>query len=75
MISDHLRGKPVRGAARRAAELLELVGMGTALDRRPHQLSGGQRQRVNIARALTDAVAGMRDGRLSAVEALKPAVR
>jgi putative ABC transport system ATP-binding protein len=52
VISDHLRGKPVRGAARRAAELLELVGLGTALDRRPHQLSGGQRQRVNIARAL-----------------------
>jgi putative ABC transport system ATP-binding protein len=33
-------------------ELLEDVGMGHKLDRRPHQLSGGERQRVGIARAL-----------------------
>lgn len=43
------RPKPARG---RAIELLEAVGMGHRLDRRPHQLSGGERQRVGIARAL-----------------------
>ncbi|MHA7222464.1 ABC transporter ATP-binding protein [Arthrobacter sp. RHLT1-20] len=125
VISDHLRGKPARDAAAHATALLELVGLGMAVDKRPHQLSGGQRQRVNIARALmgrpsvllvdeptaaldherseaivrllrrvtdefrvatvmvthdtgfvplTDAVASMRDGRLSSVQPLSPAV-
>lgn len=124
IVSDHLRGKPTRQAAERAAGLLALVGLERVLDKRPHQLSGGQRQRVNIARALmgspavllvdeptaaldherglaivellrkvtdefqvatmmvthdtgfialTDAVADMRDGCLSAAEALRPA--
>jgi peptide/nickel transport system ATP-binding protein len=37
----------------RAAELLEMVGLGPAmLDRRPVELSGGQAQRVAIGRAL-----------------------
>ena len=34
-----------------AAETLERVGLGNALNRRPRQLSGGMRQRVAIARA------------------------
>ena len=38
--------------ARRVAEALDLVQLGSAANRRPHQLSGGQRQRVALARAL-----------------------
>jgi spermidine/putrescine transport system ATP-binding protein len=32
--------------------MLEVVGLASAFDRKPHQLSGGQRQRVALARAL-----------------------
>ena len=39
----------------RAAELLELVGLGDRGNRYPHQLSGGQQQRVALARALAVA--------------------
>jgi len=38
--------------ARRAAEVLELVGLGDLARRFPHELSGGQQQRVALARAL-----------------------
>ncbi|WP_086827878.1 ABC transporter ATP-binding protein [Allokutzneria sp. NRRL B-24872] len=36
----------------RAAELLDLVRLGDAARKRPHELSGGMRQRVALARAL-----------------------
>jgi putative spermidine/putrescine transport system ATP-binding protein len=47
------RGRDER--ARRATELLELVGLADRRDRYPHQLSGGQQQRVALARALAVA--------------------
>jgi putative spermidine/putrescine transport system ATP-binding protein len=37
---------------RRVAELVELIQIGDAANRYPHQLSGGQQQRVALARAL-----------------------
>ena len=46
------RGLGRREVRRRAAEILEKVGMGQRLDHSPDQLSGGQKQRVAIARAL-----------------------
>ena len=47
-----ISGVPAAQARKRAAELLELVGLADKADAYPSQLSGGQRQRVAIARAL-----------------------
>ena len=47
-----LAGAPKSEAKKRAAELLETVGLGDKLNSYPAQLSGGQQQRVAIARAL-----------------------
>ncbi len=41
-----------RGTKDRVSDILEEVGLGEMLGRRPNQLSGGQKQRVAIARAL-----------------------
>ncbi|MBS3765246.1 ABC transporter ATP-binding protein [Candidatus Bipolaricaulota bacterium] len=38
----------------RAAELLEMVGLGDRLGHKPAELSGGEQQRVSIARALVN---------------------
>lgn len=46
--------KPQFNARRRAAELLDLLGLKDRLHHRPNQLSGGQQQRVAIARALAN---------------------
>ncbi len=39
-------------AIRRATEMLEIVGLGDKLKRRPAELSGGEQQRVAVARAV-----------------------
>jgi putative ABC transport system ATP-binding protein len=47
-------GKTPKQCAERAAELLELVGMGDRAKHLPNELSGGQKQRVAIARAMVN---------------------
>lgn len=48
----HVLGMSKAEARERAADLLNLVGLGDKLNHYPAQLSGGQQQRVGIARAL-----------------------
>jgi len=47
-----LFGRAKRAAREQAAELLNKVGLGHALDKYPSQLSGGMQQRLAIAQAL-----------------------
>ncbi len=47
-----LKGVSKTDRMKRAKELLEQVGIGDKINRRPKQLSGGEQQRVAVARAL-----------------------
>ena len=47
-----LRGVDAGGRGATVRPLLERVGLGDMMDRKPHELSGGQQQRVAIVRAL-----------------------
>ena len=47
-----MRKVPAADIAKRAAQALEMVGLGAFGDRHPREMSGGQQQRVALARAL-----------------------
>jgi putative ABC transport system ATP-binding protein len=47
-----LRGVPASERKARVMPLLDRVGLGDMMDRKPHELSGGQQQRIAVVRAL-----------------------
>ena len=47
-----LQGKSPKERRERITPLLERMGLGDAMHRRPHELSGGQQQRVAVCRAI-----------------------
>lgn len=47
-----IQGVSYTRVRRRAAELLDFLGLSERLSHKPHQLSGGEQQRVAVARAL-----------------------
>jgi len=55
MIPMLRRGRRTSAACEeKATSVLDRMGLGPLLERRPHQLSGGQQQRVSIARAVAN---------------------
>jgi ABC-type lipoprotein export system ATPase subunit len=53
LLPTRLPGAPP-GGARRAARLIEELGLGAVAGHRPHELSGGEQQRFAFARALVN---------------------
>ncbi len=49
-----IKGVPKKERERKVMELLEIMGIAHAADRKPSELSGGMQQRVAIARALAN---------------------
>lgn len=66
-----LQGLSEPDRTKRAMELLDLVRLGDAIRKRPHELSGGMRQRVSLARCLAqDASIVLMDEPLGALDAM-----
>ena len=56
-IPGYIGGRDRREVEARAAELIEMLGLGERRDHKPAELSGGEAQRVAIARALVNSPA------------------